>query len=353
MTTIYINGKFLCQKTSGVQRYAREVTLGIDRLVSSWGDLKFVLIAPTQDYDESFKTENIEIIKIDAAPSYKYEQLTLPKYLKKKEGYLLNLANVAPIKLKKRNIFTLHDTAFYSHPEFFTKKFVFVYKFITQRTLPKSKLVFTVSKFSKREILDHFKVNEDDIYVVPNAVAEDFGTHHKPIKEEFKEIVKNEFFFSVGSWSKNKNMAYVCQLAQKNKDKMFVISGDKAKAFAELEIDIPDNVHFLGRLDDDELAFFYSKAKGFIFPSIYEGFGIPPIEAIHCGCRCIIASNIPTLKEILEDTANYIDPHDYDNLPDLDNLKVMSKEQAQKIKKKYSWDSSAKKVIETLQKAIS
>lgn len=350
---IYINGKFLCQKTSGVQRYAREVTKGIDRLYESWGNLNFKLIAPKEEFDSSFTLEHIPVIFLDGGPSYKFEQLTLPKYLKKREGYLLNLANLAPIKLKGRNIFTLHDTAFYTHPEFFSKKFVMAYKFITQRTLPKSKLVFTVSNFSKTEILKHFKVQEGNIYVVPNAVLPSFGKSNDPIKQEFKDLAKDNFYFFVGSWSKNKNMAYVCALAKKNNDRKFIISGDKAKAFAELDIEIPDNVYFLGRLNDAELAFFYSKCSAFIFPSMYEGFGIPPIEAIHCGCRCIIASNIPTLKEILEDNANYIEPLDYENLISLDNLKVMSESEAKRIMEKYSWDKSASNVITSISKAIS
>lgn len=340
---VLINGRFLSQKITGVQRFASEIVKKIDSSSEYWDNLKFSIVVPYDSSVENLNLKNIVIIKLKGKPNYFWEQIKLSKFMKKhKYDYLLSLCNVAPISLKKKNMVCIHDMAVRTHPEFYSKKFVSVYKFIYKSLCKKATRIFSVSEFSKNEIIKYYPNTKGKIVVVPNAVNEEFGTYIGEVNQNLLQYENKEFYFSVGSASINKNMKYVYSLAKKNPNKLFLISGTKNKVFSDVSNEKLNNVIHLGYLSDDELSYLYSKAKGFIFPSIYEGFGIPPLEAIKCGCKHIIVSDIPVMHEIFgEKGINYINPYDYET-------NIFNKEllELENFDKKYSWEHSAKIIID-------
>ncbi len=340
MKTIYINGRFLTQRITGVQRYAREIVKAIDAKNSEWGDLRFVLLVPS-NYDKSYMLNNIPIQIIDGSGNYYWEQIKVPFFLKKKKDYyLLSLCNVSPLVLKDKNIVTVHDLAVIDHPEFYSKKFVCAYRFIFKHQLKNSKLVITVSEFSKKEILDYYKLPSDKVIVAYNAVNDNFGNDGVSIDDLLDNPNNKPICFSVGSASANKNMKYVIECAKKNPDYLFVVSGAKNKVFSAVsqsDNDLPENVKAVGYLNDDQLRCVYKKCDFFLFPSIYEGFGIPPLEAVSFGCKKIIVSDIPTMREIFGEKANYINPLDYQNVALLKNAKSYDYVD---IKPRFKWGES-------------
>ncbi len=343
---ILINGRFLSQKITGVQRYAIEITKKIDSLVDYWGNFQFSIVIPDGVDIENLKFKNIKIVGLKGKPGYFWEQIKLPHFVKKnKYDYLLSLCNLAPVLLKKKNVVCIHDMAVRTHPEFYSKKFVCVYKYIFKKITKKATNILTVTEFSKSEIIKYYPCTENKIVVVPNAVNEEFGSSTGKISENLIKYADKEFYFSVGSASQNKNMKYVYSLARKNQDKLFLMSGTQNKVFSDVEIEELNNVIHLGYLSDNELAYMYSKAKGFIFPSFYEGFGIPPLEAIKCGCKCIIVSDIPVMHEVLgDDGINYINPSDYET--NIFNNKLV---ELNNFNNRYSWENRKKKIIETFE----
>lgn len=343
MTTYYINGKFLSQRITGVQRFAREIVKSIDANVQFWKDAEYVLLVP-DNYDKNFQLNNIKIEIVKGNANYFWEQVSLYKYLKKKENtYLISLCNISPIALKKKNIVCIHDLAIIDHPEFYSKKFVFAYKFIYKREIKNSIHLLTVSDFSKKKIMKAFGVDDKRIDVIYNAVDRKFGDIAK-ISGRIKNLSYERLCFSVGSMSLNKNMKYTVACAKANPYYFFLISGEKNKVFDcnQDNEELPSNVLFAGYLSDDDLKYVYSRCEFFLFPSIYEGFGIPPLEAVSFGCKKIIVSDIPTMHEIFGDKVNYINPLKYDDTIRLADVKAYDYKD---VMNRFSWDESAKKIV--------
>ena len=153
--------------------------------------------------------------------------------------------------------------------------------------------------------------------------------------------------------TKRKNVKWVIEYAKKNPKDMFVLSG---KIPADDSYDLSyanslDNVKYLGYISDEQIVALYKNCKAFIFPSIYEGFGMPPMEAMAVGAKAIV-SKASCLPEVYEDTVFYIDPFDTNiNLDKL--LREQPVSSAEKVLNKYSWKASAEGVYDVIGKVIS
>lgn len=335
METIYINGKYLSQKITGVQRYAREVVYQFETN-PFFKDYSFVIVCPKDAIlpDGYSKVQYVKISKT----GYFFEQLSLPKYLKKKKAkYLLNLCNLAPIRFKGATV--IHDLNIIDNKEFYSFTYRFIVKFINKRNIKKYKPIFTVSNFSKERIEEYYKLKKDRVIVTYSGVKK---------REDINEVstfsfIDKKFFLTVGSFNKTKNLKYIIETAKNNPSRLFVITGGMGKVFTEENLEKPANVIFTGYVTDEELDYLYSKCEAFIFPSVYEGFGAPPLEAVASGCRRLILSDIPVFKEIYGDTASYCNPFDVKSIQELlDNSYVLSEEEAENLLQKYSWERVAK-----------
>lgn len=210
----------------------------------------------------------------------------------------------------------------------------------------RSKKIFTVSDFSKSEIQNFFKLPQTKIIDIGNG-----WQHIETIKTDEDSITKyglfkKKYFFSLGTKAPHKNLNWVFDYAQKHLDEVFVISGfTNNSIYGKVGVSMPSNVRFLGYLRDSEVKSLMQNCKAFLFPSFYEGFGIPPLEAMSTGCP-VIVSDIPVMHEIFEDSVHYIDPNNTD--VNLEALLKQSVSPATPILEKYSWQKSAKKLLESL-----
>lgn len=347
---IIINGKFLAQRTTGVQRVAREITKHIDQNLDKWGNNTYCIFVPKKTSFEIPKYKNIKIIFVSGKGTYYWEQIKLFFAFKKEKGdFLLNPCNIAPLLLKDKNLIFIHDLAFLYNPESFSWKFRTIYKIFIKREAHTCKHIFTVSKFSQTQIQKTYNVSCDKISIINNGVSTFFMPNGFCEDENLKQLVKTPFFFSVGSISKNKNMVYIINLAKSNPNYNFVISGAKSKVFNKNKNTVfPTNLFYTGYISDKDLTFLYSKCFGFIFPSFFEGFGLPPLEAIGCGCRKIIVSNIPTMREIFENyNVNFIDPlSNHDNVCSFS--KTLTQKEANDLIQKYNWNSSITLLLKSI-----
>ena len=341
MKKIFINGRFLSQRTTGVQRAGREYVKQIDKLNDFWGDNKYYLLVP-ENYDQTFKLANIQLVVLPGKGNYFWEQITLPKYFKREKGYyLLSLCNLCPLKLKEKNIVMIHDLAFIYHPEFYSWKFNTAYKFFIKREAKKSKEILTISEFSKKQLIETYHIPNNKIAILYSGIPN--FSNNEITNKKLLDLTADKFYFSVGSASPNKNLKFILNLAKNNPNVNFVVSGAQNRVFASLPADdLPKNVQMTGYVSDDELAFLYSKCEGFVFPSIYEGFGLPPLEAVRCGCRKMIVSDIPTMHEIFDDLpVNYISPESSKPVS-MDSFdKKLNDEQAGILQRRISYEKSA------------
>lgn len=350
---IYINGKFLTQRITGVQRYALEMTKAIDELICNDKDLQkkeFILIAP-RDILYIPKLKNIFILRKGMLCGQIWEQLELPIYTH--DGFLLNFANGAPLA-KRNQAVTIHDAAVCAMPSSYSFKFRNYFKIIFPILGKASRRIYTVSEFSKKELHRYFDINLNKIAITYNGVD-----HVKKVKADEEIIMKKnlmgkQYILAVSSLNPSKNFSLVLQIARQMPDVDFVIAGgSNAKVFNNHGFATPPgNVNFIGYVTDEELMALYKNASVFVYPSIYEGFGIPPLEAMMWNCP-VVVSDIEVFHEVYGDAAEYC-PYD-DSSVWVNVLKKIltgeytkNKHIVENCLERYTWRKSANDVCKSL-----
>jgi len=330
-----INGRFLLHRVTGVERYAREIIKELDTIIKP-GEMQ-LLIPPEIENPPSYK--NIEVKKIGKLHNRLWEHLSLSYYIIKNRMVCINFCNVAPFF--SPGIVCIHDLKIKAHPEFFSKKFIAWYEILLKNECKRAKKIITVSNFSKKEIIKYYSVPKEKIIVAPSA-----WTHFEKVDENSEilqkySLEKNNYFFSLSSLEPNKNFKWIAEVANRNKKSQFVIAGSINKEiFLEgLGFECPSNMRLLGYVSDADAKGLMRNCKSFIFPTIYEGFGLPPLEAMSLGIKSLV-SDTETMREIYGNSVAYINPQKYNY--DLDALlKKIDLGTFEKVLDKYSWKKSA------------
>lgn len=325
---IVINGRFLTQRITGVQRYAREICLELDKLIKYH---KIIMAVPPETTDiPSYK--NIKVVKVGKFHNRLWEQISFPLYVSKMNAISLNLCNASP--LINPGIVCIHDMKIKAVPQFFSKNFLYWYRLLFFNTVKRAKMIITVSEFSKSEILKYYSVTADKIIVIHNG-----WQHFDRISFDENTLTKyglkkNTYNFALSSLEPNKNFKWIAESALRNPDDLYVVAGSiNKKVFANgLGFDCPNNMKLIGYVTDEEAKTLMRDCKAFLFPSIYEGFGIPPLEAMSAGAKRIIVSDIPVMHEIFGDSVEYIGKNNTIN-------------NDHEFFYRYSWHKSAERIL--------
>jgi glycosyltransferase involved in cell wall biosynthesis len=238
-----------------------------------------------------------------------WEQVYLPTQLQRR--LLWSPGNTGPIAVS-RQVLTVHDAASLDHPEWFERKFALWYGALLPRLIRKVRAIITVSRFSKERIVRLTGVDPERVHVIPNGVDRRFRPADLiTIKQVRTDVdLTGPYILFVGSLEPRKNLKILLEAWQLGgfDGATLAVVGAGGNLFAKLQFDsIPKGVRLLGRVEDDVLPVLYSGAAGFVYPSIYEGFGLPPLEALACGCP-VAVSDIPAHREVCGSTAIYFDP---------------------------------------------
>jgi glycosyltransferase involved in cell wall biosynthesis len=305
MNQVYINGRFLTQKFSGVQRFATEVTLALQSLRPG-----VQLLTPPGPIAAPIAGS----IQTGRLNGQGWEQLELPR--RAADGLLLNLGNTAPL-LGRKQIIVIHDAGVFSTPETYPWQLRLWYKAIQKALVLRRTLVVTVSEFARQEIIQHLGARPEDVKVVSEG-----ADHIGRIGADEKILAANNlrpgtFVLVVGNLAAHKNLPALGALAQalaQSGVKLVITGGFGGKAFREMPaLTLPEPALYIGRVSDEELKALYGAASCFVFPSRYEGFGLPVAEAMTCGCP-VVASGIPVLREIFPQGALFFDPLSPDDI---------------------------------------
>lgn len=339
MKTIYVNGRFLCHTMTGINRFAYELCKALSKLFD------FTIVAPKGCILSEYDTRGLTIVEYGNLKSHLWEQISLPIFLLTKRNYiLLNFSGLGPIFCSSK-ISTIHDVSFLHNPDWFSKGYYLFYKMLTPIIIRTSWAILTVSEFSKKEILKYYRVKPEKIHVVYNAVTE-------ALDNNVHDNQKEKYILTVGSLDPRKNFKTLIGAFSDERLRQIElrIVGGSNKIFGELGYEVHNfpNIKFFGRISDEELKKQYRNAHLFILASLYEGFGIPPLEALSNGCP-IALSDIPVFHEVFESAATYFNPNDKDDiintiLQSYNNLVVTSANSKNQILNKYSWNESAKKI---------
>ena len=339
---VVINGKFFSQTTTGVQRYAREIISELDKITDSDTE---IIIAINRRAKKLPKLQNIKIKKIGKFSGVLWEQLSLPLFVLSHGALCVNLCNMAPILTP--HITTIHDVSYKVNKKFFSKKFTLWYNFVFSLIINRIKNILTVSEFSKNEICRVYNKQFKNITITYNGWQHMEKIEESGVALEKYGLQKNNYYFTMSSLAPNKNLRWAALAARNNPKEIFAVSGAvNKKVFGDtFDFKVPENLKFLGYVSDKEAKSLMRNCKAFLFPTFYEGFGIPPLEALSLGAKAVV-SDASCMREIFGDTVYYLDPKN----PDIDLYELLKTpvESPCKVLQKYDWLSSA----QLLQKII-
>lgn len=347
---VVINGRFLEQKITGVQRFALEVTKALDEFAASAPFPYILAVSPAVREEALPQLQNIKIERVGSRSGILWEQTQLVSYLKKHKALVLNLCSVTTLFYKKAFV-CLHDICYSLHPDFVSSKNKLTrawHRLQDYCGARRSVKILTVSNFSKKEIVDYYSLEPSKVVVVYNG-----WQHFNPeiqkddFAERFDFLKEGEYFYTMSTLKKNKNFKWIVENAKYNPDKIYAVAGkiDVKKFGTSAEEYEAPNIHYLGYVSDEDARLLLKHARALIFPSLYEGFGIPPLEALAMGTP-VISSNATCLPEIFEDTVHYIDPYKAD--VKLDSVLESPVSDAGKLLDRYSWRNSAKIISDTV-----
>ena len=268
-----------------------------------------------------------------------------------------------PIFSPKKSVVSILDVSYIYFPQLFKKKDLIQLKKWTKYSARKSDKILTISESSKSDIIKEYGVSGNKIEVIYPGINTSLPVNNKLKMEDLEKKfgIKNKYILFVGTLQPRKNIERLIEAYSKiETDASLVIVGRRGWQFEEIlnapeKYNVKDKVLFLENVSDEDLPAIYRNAEFFILPSLYEGFGIPVLEAMNYGTP-VITSNISSLPEVGGDAALYVDPNDTTDIAEKmkklledDNLKRQLIEKGKKQVEKFSWEKSARQTLEVLE----
>jgi glycosyltransferase involved in cell wall biosynthesis len=344
MPEVHLNGRWLGQPFTGVQRYSAEVA----SRVAAAEDFDFVLHVPKGATPPAWAGPAGVRVRVAPVGGVAYEQLYLP--LATRGKFLLSFGGIPPV-LKRRQVVTFHDATPFRFSRTFRFLFVAYYYvgfFFLSRTAYK---LLTVSEFSRKELAEILRVSLSRFLVVPCAA----DCLDKVESQQPEMPCQQRAYLVVGTLARHKNLAAPVQaLAASGRHVIVVGASGLASVFANSESSFGPSVTVAGRLTDGELRWLYEHSAALVFPSFYEGFGIPVLEAQTLGCP-VIASHAASIPQVAGDGALFFDPSDPTEL--LAQVDVLEGDPAVRARlvaqgrvnaERFDWQKSADQVLSLL-----
>src|SRR5579864_321313 len=290
----------------------------------------------------------------------------LPRRLRQDRPALLHVQYTAPIFCSTPIVVSVHDVSFLEHPEYFTPFRALQLRCTVRRTVKSAARVITASEFSKRRILRSYRLDEDKVVVLPNGVASTF----RPMPRESAQRwvrktfgLHSPFILTVGDLQPRKNHAGLIRAfeslmrAHPQLPHQLVIVGKEnwrastVRALAKRS-SVADRIHFTGFVSDEGLLRLYGACDLFVYPSLYEGFGLPILEAMACG-RAVACSNTSAMPEVADSAAILFDPNSEDQIAFALRDLLLNPELRQRMERlgmqraaTFSWESTASKTLD-------
>jgi glycosyltransferase involved in cell wall biosynthesis len=349
---IVLNGRFLTQGLTGVQRYAREIARALDALVAAGEAPPIRLLAPPG-------AEGLEAFPflaprmVGSRGGQLWEQLDLPRALS--GDFLLNLGNTAPILAGNKQAVVIHDAGVFDTPESYSWKFRTWYRTMQRILAFRGARILTVSEFSAGRIAANLAVKNHDI-----GVTHEGGEHilHQPADTAILErhgLARHGYALVVGTGAAHKNLAALRDAigALGARGLVLAVAGAKDAGVFRQEggAELDQHIRPLGRVSDAELRALYESALCLVFPSRYEGFGLPPVEAMWCGCP-VVASRIGAVAEVCGDAALWFDATRPESLgeaigklADDPEFRASIAEAGRHRTARFSWDAAARRLL--------
>lgn len=360
-TRVFLNGRYLGQSVTGVQRGAKETIRALDLLIGAgeyppplW---KFTLLTPPGPWERPV-LGGIDVRTVGHLRGQLWEQLELPVHAR--GGLLLNFANTAPLAVRHQCV-TIHDASVFAFPSAYSRTFRTWYQILLPRLGGRVARVLTVSEFSRNELSRWARIPRQRISVVHCAgehilsVAPDAGVFRQ------HGIGSRPYVLAVGSSSPHKNLQGIVQALEYvgcDDFDVVVAGGRNLRVFGMERVSTHRRIRTIGYVTDGQLRALYERAACLVFPSLYEGFGLPPLEAMACGCP-VITSNTTSLPEVCGDGALYCDPRNPRDIAGRISAVLTQPELAAELRSRalarsrlFSWEATARAVMKVVQDVV-
>jgi len=349
----------------GIGTYIRNLLRHLARIDH---DTEFVLLCTEADLGVAAQLGPNFRSVLEPSPNYSIrEQIHVPWVLRRERPDLFHAPHyVLPAAIHCHSVVTIHDCIHLMFPQYLPNRMAYAYARAQMWTAAhRSDCILTVSDASKRDILHLFNIPPEKIVVVYNAIDAHFSLTPPPdavarVRERYQ--LDHRFLLYVGNIKPHKNLVRLIEAFSELRtgdleDVKLLIIGDEISKLPALRHAVHrhklhKHVRFLGYVPDDQLAVLYRLAAVFVFPSLYEGFGLPPLEAMASGTP-VVVSNVSSLPEVVGDAAVLVDPHDIDSIVDGLRCVLTNPTRADDMRRKglerareFSWERSVARTLE-------
>lgn len=312
MSSIKFNGKFLSANPTGVHRVAEELITALHKLMEKDDQLAARIepeILMPRSANRTLDQTNFAHKTVGSLTWQLWEQIDLPRHTRNQ--LLVNLCNLAPIR-HRTSISMIHDAQVFISPESYSRPFRMWYQFALPQMGRANLKILTVSDYSKTQLQRWNIAPSDKIEVIHNGVDHIRSTVADDSVLSRLGLSPDSFSLGLSNTQAHKNLRVAIEAHQNPalaNRKLVLFGGAKKQDFEALGLHIPDNIVFAGYVEDSELKSLMTHANAMLFPSLTEGFGLPPLEAMALGTPAICAP-CGALPEVCGDSTLYVDPHD-------------------------------------------
>ena len=342
-TVIVANGRILSSARVGVYRYASQL------LTRLRGEVRTIVPGGTAG----------------GIRGHLWEQLALPA---KARGHLLwSPATTGPL-ISRRQVVSVHDVAALDHPEWFARRFAQWHGWLVPKLVRRVSAVITGSRFTKSRLVEITGVDPEKVTVIPDGVEERFSPKGRQEIDRARRqlgIEAQRYVLYVGTIEPRKNLPTLMRAWRKvegslGRDVCLVIAGDmgSARIFRQVALGtLPQRMRMIGRVDDPLMPALYSGAAALVFPSLYEGFGLPVLEAMACGTP-VIATDRSSVPEVADQAALLVNPEEDSALAEAirqvlcnDSLRERLSREGLARAGEFGWDRTAEMTLAVLRQA--
>jgi glycosyltransferase involved in cell wall biosynthesis len=354
---ILVDGRWFDSYYSGVSTYLK----GLYNDLSEDENFEITIVGSNIDKLKEEFPENIKFIQLNSTFNLKRLYYDIPNLIRKHDFDYAHFQYICPISKPCRYIVTLHDLLFLEYKKSFPLSFILKNSFLFYISSVRADMILTVSEYSKKQIVKIFKTNSDKIYITPNGILKRFCEEVKSIDVKKKYNI-GEYILYVSRLEPRKNhlvliKAFVELELYNNYNLIFI----GKKTISNVDLDeyinslsdiIKGKIIFIENTSEEDLYGFYSNTSLFVYPSLSEGFGIPPIEAISCGAKTI-SSNATALIDFDFLSRYQFDPNNLNELKEkivstlkdpfypIDDFKLI-------INERYNWSNISNSYKELL-----